>query len=85
MWKTWDYAFPKPSRRGNALDLEDVGRARNTSWQEDLTPSDTATLSSKTVAGILTEHWGGPTSHTAIIARLWKSRSVGHREPLRPD
>lgn len=34
----------------------------------DLSPADTATLGDSDVIGILTEH-GGPTSHTAILAR----------------
>ncbi|GGY08266.1 phosphoenolpyruvate--protein phosphotransferase [Paludibacterium paludis] len=35
---------------------------------EDLTPSDTAELDPSRIAGIVTVH-GGPTSHTAILAR----------------
>ncbi|WP_300522440.1 phosphoenolpyruvate--protein phosphotransferase [Aminiphilus sp.] len=56
------------------LDLEDVGEPVIL-VAEDLTPSDTATLSSKTVAGILTER-GGPTSHTAIIAKALEIPAV---------
>src|SRR4051794_40875332 len=35
---------------------------------EDLAPSDTATLDPRVIVGLVTER-GGPTSHTAIIAR----------------
>jgi phosphotransferase system enzyme I (PtsI) len=62
------------------LDLEDVDEPV-VLVAEDLTPSDTATLTSKTVAGILTER-GGPTSHTAIIAKALEIPAVSGIEKL---
>lgn len=56
------------------LDLEDTDRPV-VLVAEDLAPSDTAALSSETVAGILTER-GGPTSHTAILAKALEIPAV---------
>lgn len=42
---------------------------------EDLSPADTVKLDMEKVAGIITEH-GGPTSHTAIIARSMEIPAV---------
>ncbi|WP_025773612.1 phosphoenolpyruvate--protein phosphotransferase [Neomoorella thermoacetica] len=71
--------------RERAVDIRDIGRrliaclgngleevsdeATNTIIvAEELTPSQTASFSRRTVAGIITEK-GGPTSHTAVVAR----------------
>jgi len=71
--------------RERAVDIRDIGRrlieclgnrseevsevAANTIIvAKELTPSQTASFSRRTVAGIITEK-GGPTSHTAVVAR----------------
>ena len=50
-----------------------LGRRRSCSSRRDLAPADTALLDLDKVLGLITRD-GGPTSHTAILARA-RSRS----------
>jgi phosphocarrier protein FPr len=78
-------ALEDPYQRSRAADVEDVGKqvlfhllgqpARSADWSQpgilvaaDLAPADAAQLDARRVVGIATAQ-GGPTSHSAILAR----------------